>query len=174
MLHLFGLENRAGLFPPVRPSDTIGGAVTEAAAAETGLGAGRPVAIGAGDVPCSAIAAGAVETGMACTILGATCHNGVVVDRPLFEPPNIGPLFTLPDSLWLLAGAQFRGLDRSRIGAARGEDDDDVPGADRIARENDVGEAAIRSMRELAAAPSCNINALARIGVTQASPPARK
>ena len=38
---------------------------------------------------------------MACTILGTTCHNGVVADEPLFEPPNIGLLFTLPDSLWL-------------------------------------------------------------------------
>ena len=100
MLRLFGLESSADLFPPVRPSESIGGFVTEAAAAETGLRAGTPVAIGAGDVPCSAIAAGAVEPGMACTILGTTCHNGVVVDEPLFEPPNIGLLFTLPDSLW--------------------------------------------------------------------------
>ena len=101
MLRLFGLESSADLFPPVRPSESIGGFVTQAAAAETGLRAGTPVAIGAGDVPCSAIAAGAVDPGMACTILGTTCHNGVVVDEPLFEPPNIGLLFTLPDLLWL-------------------------------------------------------------------------
>ena len=101
MLRLFGLESRARLFPPVRQSESIGGFVDEAAGAETGLRAGTPVAIGAGDVPCSVIAAGAVEPGMACTILGTTCHNGVVTDEPLFEPPNIGLLFTLPDSLWL-------------------------------------------------------------------------
>jgi sugar (pentulose or hexulose) kinase len=101
MLQLFGLERHADLFPPVRPSESIGGFVTEAVAAETGLRAATPVAIGAGDVPCSAIAAGAVEPGMACTILGTTCHNGVVADEPLFEPPNIGLLFTLPDLLWL-------------------------------------------------------------------------
>jgi len=110
MLRLFGLERRAGLFPSVRPSESIGGYVTEAAAAETGLATGTPVAIGAGDVPCSAIAAGAVEPGMACTILGTTCHNGVVAGEPVFEPSNLGLLFTLPDSLWLrvmvnLAGA---------------------------------------------------------------------
>jgi sugar (pentulose or hexulose) kinase len=101
MLRLFGLESRARLFPPVRPSESIGGLVNKAAEAETGLPAGTPVAIGAGDVPSSAIAAGAVEPGMACTILGTTCHNGVVADEPLFEPPNIGLLFTLPDWLWL-------------------------------------------------------------------------
>jgi xylulokinase len=76
MLRLFGLESRADLLLPVRPSESIGDAVTEAAAAETGLSVGTSVAIGAGDVPCRAIAAGAIEPGMACTILGATCHNG--------------------------------------------------------------------------------------------------
>ena len=40
-----------------------------------------PVAIGAGDVPCSAIAAGAVDAGMACSILGTTCHNGLLAKR---------------------------------------------------------------------------------------------
>jgi sugar (pentulose or hexulose) kinase len=47
---------------------------------------------------------------MACTILGTTCHNGVVFGEPSLEPPNVGLLFTLPESLWLrvmvnLAGA---------------------------------------------------------------------
>ena len=101
MFRLFGLEGRAALFPPVRPSESIGGLVSASAAAETGLAAGTPVAIGAGDVPCSAIAAGAVEPGMARTILGTTCHNGVVANEPVFEPPDVGLLFTLPNSLWL-------------------------------------------------------------------------
>ena len=118
MLRLFGLESRADLFPTVRPSESIGGFVNEAAAAETGLRAGTPVAIGAGDVPCSAIAAGAVEPGMACTILGTTCHNGVVADEPLFEPPNIGLLFTLPDLLWLRVMVNLAGTPNLRLGAA--------------------------------------------------------
>jgi glucosamine--fructose-6-phosphate aminotransferase (isomerizing) len=67
------------------------------------LRVGAPVAIGAGDVPCSAIAAGAVDPGMACTVLGATCHNGVVAAEPTFEPPNVRLLFTLPEQLWLTA-----------------------------------------------------------------------
>jgi len=110
MLRIFGLEAHADLLAPVRPSESIAGVVTAAAAAETGLRPGTPVAIGAGDVPCSAIAAGAVDPGMACTVLGTTCHNGLVAGEPVFEPPNVGLLFTMPERLWLrvmvnLAGA---------------------------------------------------------------------
>jgi sugar (pentulose or hexulose) kinase len=101
MLRLFGLEAVANLLPPVRRSESLAGEVTPAAAAETGLRAGTPVAIGAGDVPCSAIGAGAFESGVACTVLGTTCHNGVVFGEPMFEPPNLGLLFTLPENRWL-------------------------------------------------------------------------
>lgn len=101
MLRLFGLEAEADLLPPVRASESLAGAVTPAAAAETGLRAGTPVAIGAGDVPCSAIAAGAFEPGVALTVLGTTCHNGVVFSEPTFEPPDLGLLFTLPENRWL-------------------------------------------------------------------------
>lgn len=34
--------------------------------------------------------------GLACTILGTTCLNGLVVDKPLFEPRDLGLLFTVP------------------------------------------------------------------------------
>ena len=110
MLKLFGLDAAADLLPPVRLSESLAGEVTQAAGAETGLRAGTSVAVGAGDVPCSAIAAGATEPGVACTVLGTTCHNGVVVGAPMFEPENLGLLFTLPEDLWLrvmvnLAGA---------------------------------------------------------------------
>lgn len=37
----------------------------------------------------------------ACIILGTTPHNGLIVDRPVFEPFELGLLFTLPDHLWL-------------------------------------------------------------------------
>ena len=62
---------------------------------------GASVVAGAGDVPSSTIGAGAVEPGMACTVLGTTCHNSQVVPQPVFEPPDIGLLFCLPESLWL-------------------------------------------------------------------------
>ena len=111
MLKLFGLDAVAEICCRLFDlSESLAGEVTEAAASETGLRAGTPVAVGAGDVPCSAIAAGATEPGVACTVLGTTCHNGVVVGAPMFEPQNLGLLFTLPEDLWLrvmvnLAGA---------------------------------------------------------------------
>ena len=101
MLALFGLEQHAGRLPPAQPSHGLAGAVTEATAAETGLMAGTPVAIGAGDVPSSAIGVGAVAPGQACTILGTTCLTGAVVPDPVFEPRDTGLLFCLPGSGWL-------------------------------------------------------------------------
>ena len=101
MLRLFGLDASIELFPPVLVSEAVAGHVTAAAASETGLRAGTPVAVGAGDVPCCALASGAADPGIACTILGTTLHNGLIVDRPVFEPFELGLLFTLPDHLWL-------------------------------------------------------------------------
>ena len=101
MLRLFGLDTKIELFPPILVSEAVGGYVTAAAASETGLRAGTPVAVGAGDVPCCALASGAADPGIACTILGTTLHNGLIVDRPVFEPSELGLLFTLPDHLWL-------------------------------------------------------------------------
>jgi sugar (pentulose or hexulose) kinase len=62
----------------------------------TGLAKGTPVVLGAGDTPASAIGAGAGTPGLACTILGTTCLNGLVVDKPLFDPRDLGLLFTVP------------------------------------------------------------------------------
>jgi sugar (pentulose or hexulose) kinase len=119
MLELFRLADREALFPAVHASDSIGGRVSEAAARETGLLAGTPVAIGAGDVPCSAIASGAVEDGMACTILGTTCHNGVVFAGPVFEPENLGLLFTMPGPLWLRVMVNLAGTPNLEWAAAQ-------------------------------------------------------
>jgi sugar (pentulose or hexulose) kinase len=101
MLELFGLGPHRHLLPPVLPSEAIAGTVTAAAAAETGLRAGTPVATGAGDVAASVIGSGGLAAGSACTVLGTTCLNGVVLDAPSFEPPDLGLLFSLPGRLWL-------------------------------------------------------------------------
>lgn len=101
MLRLLDAQMWAERLPPVRGSTDIAGTVTEAASAETGLPVGTPVAIGAGDVPSSAIGAGVVRAGRACTVLGTTCLNGIAVGAPVFEPPDTGLLFCLPGALWL-------------------------------------------------------------------------
>lgn len=101
MVELWGLTPWRSLLPPVQPSETIVGYITPEAAALTDLLAGTPVVAGAGDVPASTLGAGAIEPGAACTVLGTTCHNGLVVAEPLFEPPEVGLLFCLPGERWL-------------------------------------------------------------------------
>ena len=109
MLALFGLAAHRRLFPPVRPSEGIAGTVTEEAAAATGLRAGTPVGVGAGDVSASALGLGAVEPGVACTLLGTNILNCLVVDAPVFEPADVGLLFPMPGGRWLRAMVNVSG-----------------------------------------------------------------
>jgi sugar (pentulose or hexulose) kinase len=101
LFSMFGLSQYRCLLPRVHRSETIAGTVTARAASLTGLAEGTPVAFGAGDVPASVIGAGAGAPGLACTVLGTTCLNGLVVDKPLFEPRDLGLLFTVPGGLWM-------------------------------------------------------------------------
>ncbi|MCB8881231.1 carbohydrate kinase [Acidisoma cellulosilytica] len=101
LIALFGLQDWAHLLPEPQACESIAGFVTEAAARATGLSAGTPVAIGAGDVAASVIGAGGLAEGAAVSILGTTCLNGVAVSAPVFTPPDLGILFTLPGGLWL-------------------------------------------------------------------------
>lgn len=101
LLPLFGLAGRESLLPPVGRSDEVAGTVTAAAAAQTGLRVGTPVAFGAGDTPASVLGAGIGSAGTGSTVLGTTCLNGVVLDQPSFTPADLGLLFTLPGGLWM-------------------------------------------------------------------------
>lgn len=74
LLSLFDL--RRDLLPPVRRSQSPTGAVSAAAAAETGLPAGVPVVAGAGDNEAAAIGSGALGEGRVAVILGT---SGTVV-----------------------------------------------------------------------------------------------
>ena len=82
-------------------STDLAGGLTDAAAVATGLPAGTPVAVGAGDLPACVLGAGAVTPGVACLVVGTTCLNGVVADEPVFTPRDMGILFTVPGRLWL-------------------------------------------------------------------------
>ena len=88
-------------FPEARHSYEIGGYVTKNASKQTGLEVGTPVAIGAGDVPSTAIGLGAIKKGMCSSIVGTTCHNFYVSDKPFFKPKNSGLLFYSPNNQWL-------------------------------------------------------------------------
>lgn len=104
-----GVEQFRHLLPEVYPSGVVVGTVHERAAAVTGLAAGVPVIAGAGDVPATASGAGAVSAGMACTLLGTSCMNCLVVAEPTSQPDDIGLLFCMPDQHWLRAMVTIAG-----------------------------------------------------------------
>lgn len=101
MLEHIGVVDYAHLLPGVVTPGTIVGTIQPDVADLIGLLPGTPVVAGVGDVPAVTIGIGAVEAGTACTILGTNILNGVVVNAPIFEPPDLGLLFTLPDDLWM-------------------------------------------------------------------------
>jgi xylulokinase len=58
------------LLPPVRPAWALAGGVSAVAAAETGLRAGTPVAVGGSDVLCTRLAVGPLAEGEVCLYMG--------------------------------------------------------------------------------------------------------
>ncbi|MCO5071044.1 MAG: carbohydrate kinase [Rhizobiaceae bacterium] len=100
MFDLFDLTRFREKFPDAHDSDALAGHLTKTAAEELGLPEGTPVAVGAGDVPSTIVGASALEAGTALVVLGTTCIAGVVSDEPVFSPPDLGLLFTLPGKAW--------------------------------------------------------------------------
>ena len=62
------------------------GAVTDAAAAATGLASGTPVVAGGGDQAANAVGVGAVDPGVVALSLGTSGVVFAATDRPLVEP----------------------------------------------------------------------------------------
>jgi sugar (pentulose or hexulose) kinase len=100
MISLFGLDEHADLLPPVFDSETVHSLLGAEAAALTGLPAGLPVGIGAGDVAATVIGAGGLDANGATAVLGTTCMVGVCHEEPVFTPPDVGLLFSLPGDVW--------------------------------------------------------------------------
>ena len=109
MIALFGLEGLAHLLPPVHDSETAPGGLTAEAAARLGLPEGLPVTIGAGDVAATVIGAGGLKPGTATAVLGTTVMVGLCHDRPVFTPPDLGLLFSLPGDVWYRAMVNVAG-----------------------------------------------------------------
>lgn len=73
------------LLPEICASSTVVGTITEAAADFTGLCAGTPVVIGAGDGGAAGVGAGAVELGAAYCVIGTSAWASVVTDAPFYD-----------------------------------------------------------------------------------------
>lgn len=82
-----GIDPR--LFPEVLPSPTIIGEVTPEAAAETGLRAGTPVAVGAGDGGCATVGAGSVAPGRCYNYLGSSSWISTTSKERFSDPEMV-------------------------------------------------------------------------------------
>ena len=80
-------ELDASLLPEVRPAGSLAGRLRAEAAGELGLTAGMPVAVGAQDQKCAALAAG-LEAGTATASLGTATALIALLDAPRFSPEH--------------------------------------------------------------------------------------
>jgi len=72
--------------PEVRASSDVLGMITPQAADLTGLKAGTPVVVGAGDMLCMLISSGLTEPGRASDITGTASIMSIFVDQPVLDP----------------------------------------------------------------------------------------
>ncbi|HEU5025160.1 MAG TPA: FGGY-family carbohydrate kinase [Spirillospora sp.] len=122
LLRLYGMEWARPLLPDLLGDDERAAPLTPDAAGVLGLAAGTPVVLAPYDIASTAIGAGAVGTGQACTILGTTLCTEMVVDEPRLdgEPSGFTVAMGLPDR-WLrafptLAGGQVVDWARRTLG----------------------------------------------------------
>ena len=72
--------------PPLGAPAELLGAVTRKAAEVTGLRAGTPVAVGAGDFPAALLGAGVTKPGVACDITGTSTLIALLSADPVLDP----------------------------------------------------------------------------------------
>lgn len=101
LLGLLGVASYHDRLPPVVGSSAIVGAISSDAAARTGLRSGTPVVAGAVDVVASTLGGGACRPGQACSILGTSFLNSLVVAEPSWVPRESGVQSVLPNGTWL-------------------------------------------------------------------------
>src|SRR5919108_5733403 len=94
---LAALDLPPELLPRISPSTDRAGTVSPAAERETGLAAGTPVAIGAGDQECAALGCGITAPGMLLITVGSGGQVFAATTTPRTDPH--GRLHTLPHVL---------------------------------------------------------------------------
>lgn len=109
LMKLFEIEELTALLPTALPSHQVAGQVTAEAGVRTGLPTGIPVVAGAGDVIANVIGSSGLKAGAVTAILGTTCMVGICCDEPVFTPPNLGLLFSLPERHWYRAMVNVAG-----------------------------------------------------------------
>ena len=104
LLSLYDLSWAARLLPQIRRDSGRVAALGAAAAARTGLPAGTPVVMSPYDIASTAIGAGAVTAGQACSILGTTLCTEIMTATPELDQAASGLTIALgPGQLYLRA-----------------------------------------------------------------------
>jgi autoinducer 2 (AI-2) kinase len=73
------------LFPPVRDAGSALGSLRSSAAADLGLPAGIPVAVGGGDTQCALLGAGIIDAGALGIVTGTTAPVQMVAPSPVLD-----------------------------------------------------------------------------------------
>ncbi|NDL67678.1 FGGY-family carbohydrate kinase [Anaerotalea alkaliphila] len=101
ILDAMGLEGKGELFPKPVPSTTVIGRTTKAAGMETGLEEGIAVVAGSIDVAAVALGLGVAETGNACTIIGTTLCNEIVLEKGNLDFRNNMVVCHIPEERYM-------------------------------------------------------------------------
>lgn len=107
--HVLGLcELDRSVFPQVLEPGTIVGRVTAAAAQDTGLREGTPVAVGGADTQLSLLGIGVTEPGRLTVVGGSFWQCTAVVDTPLIDPRRrLRTLCHTSPGRWMIEGIGF-------------------------------------------------------------------
>jgi autoinducer-2 kinase len=106
VLEICGLDR--SVFPPVVEPGTVVGAVTAAAAAETGLHVGTPVVVGGADTQLALLGIGVTQPGRFTVVGGSFWQHTVVLDEPLVDPAaRLRTLCHTVPGRWMMEGIGF-------------------------------------------------------------------
>jgi autoinducer 2 (AI-2) kinase len=106
VLGICGLET--SVFPPVLDPGTIIGGVSAAAAEQTGLREGTPVAVGGADTQLSLLGIGVTQPGRLTIVGGSFWQCTVVLDVPLIDPrARLRTLCHTEGGRWMMEGIGF-------------------------------------------------------------------
>jgi L-xylulokinase len=105
VLNAFGIAGMEAKLPPLLQSGQICGAVTEKAAAETGLRAGTPVAGGLFDITACAIGTGITQPDRLCLIAGSWSINEYISPAPVQDPDLFMTSAYCIPGFWLITEA---------------------------------------------------------------------
>jgi autoinducer 2 (AI-2) kinase len=105
-LDVVGLS--ASVMPEVLEPGTVVGAVTDDAAAETGLAPGTPVVVGGADTQLGLVGIGVVQPDRVTLLGGSFWQMTVVTDRPLIDPEaRLRTLCHAVPGQWMTEGIGF-------------------------------------------------------------------